>query len=178
VARTKERWREIPGFSWYEASDLGRIRSYKPVNQYAEPPKRPKLMRTRRGTGGYLRVTMQDDKGEKRVVPVHLAVAWAWLGPPRGRVVRHLDGDVTNVKKKNLKYGSQEENIHDKYEHGTHAMGEQNSAALLTEKQVLEIYALKGIESQKSLATRYAISRQAVSDIHRGVTWSEVTDDF
>lgn len=53
--------------------------------------------------------------------------------------------------------------------------GEQNPDAKLTEAQVLEIYALKGRESQLVIAKRYSISNQAISCIHRGETWAWLT---
>jgi len=171
----REKWKKIPGFSGYEASSLGRIRSYKPVNQYADAPKKPKLMKQRLGDHGYPRVTIQDDDCAKRVVAVHLLVARAFLGPARGRIVRHLDGDSGNPRLDNLAYGTIQENSDDKYEHGTHHMGGQNPAALLTEDEVMEIFVMRGVESQDSLAERFGVSRQAVSDIQRGVTWTEVT---
>lgn len=176
MASKRETWKSIPGFSWYEVSSKGRLRSYKPKNQNAEPPKKPSLMRIRVGHGGYLRVTLQDDFGQKRVMPVHLLVARAFLGAPKDRIVRHLDGDRSNAALDNLAYGSREENEEDKIEHGTHGFGEQNVMSLLTEDEVLEIYDLKGEVSQTQLAKEYGISRQAVSDIHRGITWADVTD--
>ncbi len=170
-----EKWKKVPGFSWYEVSSKGRVRSYKPKNQNAKPPKRPKLMQTRVGHGGYLRVTMQDDYGEKRVVPVHLLVARSFFFLPNGRVVRHFTGDRSNPILSNLAYGSREENEDDKFGHGTHGLGVQNAMSLLTDREVKKIYRLKGQMSQTQIAKEYGISRQAVSDIHRGITWAEVT---
>lgn len=175
MPRKKERWKSIPGFSWYEVSDKGRVRSYKPKNQNGEPPSRPKLMRIRIGHGGYLRVTMQDDEGQKRVMPVHLLVARAFLGAPRDRIVRHLDGDRSHAQLSNLAYGSREENEEDKIDHGTHGFGEQNAMSVLTQDEVLEIYDLRGEMPQTRIAKEYGISRQAVSDIHRGITWADIT---
>lgn len=169
MPKQTEKWKEIPGFSWYEVSDLGRIRSLK--NGEDEP----KLMKLRLSDTGYVRVTLQDDYGEKRVMPVHLLVAYAFMGPPRGRIVRHLDGNRANPKLSNLKYGSREENEEDKLDHGTHALGEQNSMSLLSSAEVKKIFSLKGKVPQEKIAERFGISRQAVSDIHRGITWSEVT---
>lgn len=169
MAQEKEKWKEIPGFSWYEVSDLGRVRSLKNSDD------EPKFMRLRIGDTGYVRVTLQDDYGEKRVMPVHLLVAYAFMGPPRGRIVRHLDGDRSNPKLSNLKYGSRQENEEDKLDHGTHALGEQNSMSLLTKREVKKIFSLKNKMPQDQIAQKFGISRQAVSDIHRGITWSEVT---
>ena len=132
-------------------------------------------MSTRIGHGGYLRVTIQDDFGEKRVMPVHLLVARGFLGPPKDRIVRHLDGDRTHAELDNLAYGSREENEDDKFTHGTDGLGERNAMSLITDDEAVEIFELKGELSQSKIAKEYGISRQAVSDIHRGITWAEIT---
>lgn len=172
----KERWKQHPPpFTWYEISSNGRVRSYLGPNQNSKPRKTPKMMKTRTPKDGYPRVTLQTDSGKKVVRRVHLLVARAFLGPTKKRIVRHKDGNPGNPKLSNLEYGTLRQNSHDKYRHGTHGIGDQNSRALLSEKEALEIYSLKGIESQASLANRYNLSPQAVSDIHRGITWSEIT---
>ena len=132
-------------------------------------------MRTRLDRDGYPRITLQDDTGKKRVVRIHILVARAFLGPAKGRLVLHKSGKRKDPKLENLEYGSYEDNNDDKYIHGTHQMGEKNSRAEVTKKQAKEIYRLKGKLIQMEIAERYNISRQAVSDIHRGITWAEVT---
>jgi hypothetical protein len=75
----------------------------------------------------------------------------------------------------NLIYGTQVENADDKRDHGTLLEGEVNPSSLLSEDEVMEIYAQKGRKTQVDIAHEYGISRQAVSDIHRGITWGSVT---
>lgn len=171
----KERWKEIPGFSWYEISTQGRVRTYKGVNQNSPPRKRPVLMKIRVGDDAYPRVTMQSDSGKKLVRRVHLLVAAAFLGPARGRLVRHKNGDPGDPRLSNLKYGSHKQNSKDKYAHGTDGRGEGNSQAILTEEEVIDIYENPDGWYQQELADYYGISRQAVSDIQNGVTWTEIT---
>jgi len=172
----KERWRQIPDFSWYDVSSLGRIRSWKPDRPSQKKARdQPKLMRTRLDRDGYPRITLQDDKGKKRVVRIHILVARAFLGPAKGRLVLHKKNDRSKPHLENLEYGSYEDNNDDKYISGTHQIGENNSRAEVTKKQAKEIYRLKGKMTQMEIADRYGISRQAVSDIHRGITWAEVT---
>lgn len=132
-------------------------------------------MRTRLDRDGYPRITLQDDKGKKRVVRIHNLVARAFLGPANGRLVLHRKNKRSKAHLVNLEYGSYEDNSDDKYISGTHQMGENNSRAEVTRKQAKEIYRLKKKMTQMKIAKRYDISRQAVSDIHRGITWSEVT---
>jgi DNA-binding XRE family transcriptional regulator len=169
-----ETWKKIPGYPDYEVSDLGKIRSYKGVNQNAPRRKRPRLMKQRIADDGYPRVTLQNKDGKKVVRQVHLLVARAFLGPANGRLVLHKDGRPHNRKLSNLQYGSHQRNMDDKYAHGTHGMGEFNTQALLTERDRNEIVKLKGEMTQQEIADIYGVSRQTVSDIHRGVTWNHV----
>lgn len=162
-----KRWKTIPGFSDYEVSTMGEVRSYK--------GDKPRLMKLRIGSDGYPRVTLQDDDGTKRVRRVHLLVADAYLGPAKGRIVRHRNGDLQDPRLANLKYGTQKENSADRYLHGTHGMGDNNSQAILTAKEARAIMQLKGKISQVEIAKRFGISRQAVSDIHTGKTWADET---
>lgn len=172
----KERWRQIPDFSWYDVSSLGRIRSWKPDRPSQKKARdKPKVMLTRLDRDGYPRITLQDDKGKKRVVRIHILVARAFLGPAKGRLVLHKKNNRGKPHLANLEYGSYEDNNDDKYISGTHQMGENNSRAEVTKKQAKEIYRLKGKMTQILIAKRFDISRQAVSDIHRGITWAEVT---
>ena len=163
----KERWRQIPGYKDYDVSSRGRIRSWKGGQS--------SLMKTRTGSDGYIRVTLQDSRGSKKVQRVHILVARAFLGPARGRLVRHKDGKVSNPKLTNLEYGSYLDNKLDKHRHGTDQVGERNSQAELTKEHVREIYKLKGKYTQQQIAEMFGVSRQAVSDIHRGITWANVT---
>lgn len=178
----RERWRDIPGFPLYQVSDRARLRTYKGVNQYAAPRKTPKVLKQRTGPDGYKRVTLQNGTDKKEVIAVHLLVARAFLGPARGRVVRHLDGDRSNAKLPNLEYGSQTENNRDKIGHGTDPRGERNAASLLTADEVREIRALAKSTNpetgrrwtQEDIAMDFGMSRQAVSDIVRRISWSHI----
>ena len=169
-----ETWKKIPGYPGYEVSNLGKIRSYKGVNQNAPLRKKPRLMKQRIADDGYPRVTLQNKDGKKVVRQVHLLVARAFLGPANGRVVLHKDGNSRNRKLSNLCYGSHQRNMDDKYAHGTHGMGEKNTQALLSEKERNQILRLKGSMTQQEIADKYGIARQTVSDIHRRVTWEHV----
>lgn len=170
-----EAWKKIPGYPGYEASELGKIRSYKGVNQNAPRREHPRIMKQRTpASDGYPRVTLQDKDGQKVVRQVHLLVARTFLGPAKGRVVLHMDGKRHHPRLSNLRYGTHQVNMDDKYAHGTHGMGERNTQALLSERERNKILRLKAEMTQQEIADDYGISRQAVSDIHRGVTWSHV----
>lgn len=172
----KERWRQISGFSWYDVSSEGRVRTWKPDRpSQKRARKTPKIMKLRKDRDGYLRVTLTDDDGKKKVMRIHIMVARAFLGPAKGRLVLHKKNKRDKPCLSNLEYGSYEDNTDDKYISGTHQMGERNSRAEINRKQAKEIWRLKGKSTQTEIAEVYDISRQAVSDIHRGITWAEVT---
>lgn len=169
-----EAWKKIPGYPDYEVSDKGRIRSYKGVNQNSPRRKKPKIMKQRIPEDGYPRVTLQNKEGRKVVRQVHLLVARAFLGPAKGRKVLHRDGRRHHIEASNLRYGTHQENMDDKYAHGTHGLGERNTQALISKKERNQILKLKGKMTQQEIADKYGIARQTVSDIHRGVTWNHV----
>jgi hypothetical protein len=50
---------------------------------------------------------------------VHTLMALAFLGPPEGRQVRHLNGDYHDNRLENLAYGTGGENMQDMVMHGT-----------------------------------------------------------
>lgn len=55
------------------------------------------------------------------------------------------------------------------------ARGESNSRAKLSDDQVRTIYAERGQVYQPILASRYGVSVQLISNIHRGKTWRHIT---
>lgn len=86
----------------YEASDLGRIRSWRRGV--------PRVLRARTAGDGYLYVNPAG-----RTATVHKLVCLAFLGPrPAGALhIRHLDGDKMNNRLGNLAYGTPAENYRD-----------------------------------------------------------------
>lgn len=110
-----ERWARIPGFSSYEVSDGGRIRSWKSG--------RPRLLHGWTNRLGYCYVTLVDDLGVSRLNLLHIYVAQVFIGPrpfPKA-MVRHLDGNPSNNALANLAYGTSGQNQDDSVRHGTHA---------------------------------------------------------
>jgi hypothetical protein len=85
------------------------------------------------GQSGYKAICVE---GKKKIY-IHRTVCELFNGPqPDGYQCRHLDGNNTNNKASNLKWGTPSENARDKILHGTYGSGQKNSMAKLTEKQV------------------------------------------
>lgn len=121
---TAEEWRVIPGYSDYEVSDLGRVRSYRDRWGRLEVPKMRALKKwsSPASLTTYRRVRIVSDEGVWRYRQVHLLVLEAFVGPrPDGMVTRHLNGDGSDNRLANLRYGTPKENGADRIKHGRHA---------------------------------------------------------
>lgn len=118
-ATSGEEWRGIPGFSNYDISSLGRVRS-RAVYQGSAGPR---ILRTPPTSEGYPAVHIVADDGSHPVKRVHALVLLAFVGErPEGSITRHLDGDPTNNQLTNLTYGSVSQNSLDQVRHGTHPL--------------------------------------------------------
>src|SRR5262245_19951206 len=84
-------------------------------------------------------------------------------------------GHLGCVNRKHIRWKTKEENEADKLIHGTLLRGARFYATKLTEQQVLDIFSLKGIISQRKLAARYNISRRSIEGIHDGQSWGWLT---
>jgi hypothetical protein len=113
-----ERWLPVEDFEGYEVSDLGRVRSWNPDHPWRPVPR---LLTLSPNKKEYLRVGLLDGEGRVRTRTVHRLVMCAFVGPrPRGKQVRHLDGDKSNNALTNLRYGTASQNTFDTVRHGTH----------------------------------------------------------
>jgi len=108
-----ERWtpiREYEGL--YEVSTAGRVRSF-PRSGTRGGVLRPDLSNT-----GYLAVRLYKKNATKHL-NVHALVATAFHGPrPEGYECRHLNGDRTDNRLENLRWGTSLENSQDMIAHG------------------------------------------------------------
>lgn len=112
-----ERWLPIPGYEgYYEASDLGRIRTLprsfrKSFVRVLKPWTKP---------CGHLMVALSVN-GRLRSHDVHRLVALTFLGAPPSphHEICHNDGNPANNVPSNLRWGTRSENILDAVRHGT-----------------------------------------------------------
>ncbi len=113
-----EEWKSVPGFSDYEISDSGKIRSKNRVKVYKNGRSinyvaKEKLLRVH-PDNGFLMTDLIDDKGVRKTVYPHKAVAQAFIenkSPRKNKVVIHIDGDYKNNAISNLKWSSYSESI-------------------------------------------------------------------
>lgn len=121
---SKEIWKDIPGYeNRYQASTEGRIRS---IDRSIAQKSRHGTYFTRRLKGKILKPGRYCGSGHVSVVlgrgtngkPVHQLVMLTFVGlPEKDKEVLHKDGNPTNNRLENLKYGTRKENILDNYRH-------------------------------------------------------------
>lgn len=112
-------WRPVPGYEgYYSVSDAGQVRSEPRLDALNRPVK-GRMLRPGVSGSGYLTVNLWRN-GRGYTVPVHVAVALAFLGErPEGQEVCHNDGDRTNNQVWNLRYDTRSANQRDAVSHGT-----------------------------------------------------------
>lgn len=125
-----EQWRAVVGFEGrYEVSDQGRVRSLDRTEKFErviwQTGKICSVARLHKGillvpevvkASGYLRVQL----GTGNKIYVHTLVLTAFVGPcPDGFECLHGDGERTNNRDFNLRWGTRLENVHDAIRHGT-----------------------------------------------------------
>ena len=118
-----EQWKPVSGYEGiYEVSSHGRVRSVdREITDSRGQARRikGKVRRTPLDKYGYPTVDLwKQGKGQTRTV--HSLVTEAFIGPrPEGMEVCHSDGDGTNNRLENLRYGTHSENMLDRVRHGT-----------------------------------------------------------
>jgi hypothetical protein len=143
----EEDWRDIPGFTGYQISDIPRVRSswrVKPIRGRGERGggvailcKIPHLLTIHTNPRGYHYVRIKHDSGRSSNQQVHRLVLLAFVGPcPRGREGCHVDGNPTNNVPSNLYWGTRKDNCIDTLRHG------RNRNAKLTVEQGDEVIRL------------------------------------
>lgn len=115
-----EVWKPIAEYEgYYEVSNAGRVRSLDRVlrNGRLAPGR---VLRATTNSRGYLLVSLYRDSRERKV-GVHRLVARAFHGPGfDGAESCHINGDPTDNRSINLRWGTKSANRIDSVHHGTH----------------------------------------------------------
>jgi len=155
-----ERWAPIPGFKAHEASTHGKIRSSTTTLATSVNP------RTGRES-----VTLWDHAaGGCETVTVHRLVMLAHGGEPpnEGDEVCHRNGDKTDNRYANLRWGSRSDNQREKVRHGSRG-GPQR----INEETACSIrLAQASGRTQQAVADEFGVSRSLVSMIWSGDAWA------
>jgi thymidylate synthase (FAD) len=116
-----EEWKPCKGFSLYEISNHGRVRSWAPRKHRGKlvHPSEPRLkMPTKGASGRYMYVSLATGEGSYARKNVHSLVLESFVGPPPEKAVaRHINGNHVDNRLPNLTWGTQAENAADRALH-------------------------------------------------------------
>jgi len=130
-----EEWRPVPGFeTYYEVSDMGRVRRIQPTGY--------RLRKVIRYASNYWRVSLRRPGTGPRLFAIHRLVLLAFVGPcPVGCEVNHLNGDRSDNRLSNLEYCTKRENALHSFRILGRApqRGSAHGRSKLTEGEVIEI---------------------------------------
>lgn len=177
-----EEWSAIRGFSGYEVSSEGRVRSRR--------RKMPRILKGSLHRDGYRLVTLQGPDGSTQRY-VHQLVLEAFVGPRGdGQETRHLNGNKNDNCVENLMWGTHKENGRDRIEHnlqgvlrerhprgvphgvGRQLRGEEKSQARITESDVRVIRTSS--KKLRELAVEYGLSVSQICAIRKQTRWAHV----
>jgi len=171
---TEEVWRQIEGFSDYEVSDQGRVKSYR-----RESRSLPRSMITPTiigwCSGRYCEVRLWCE-GKVSTRKIHQLVLEAFTGPrPLGYEANHKDGNKQNNWHNNLEWITPSENKSHAIRTGLFGpyMSEWSSSAKLSWDDVTSIRALRMNRlSLVKIATKFKINFSTVARIVNWKTWN------
>jgi hypothetical protein len=176
-----ECWRSVAGWSGYEVSNLGNVRSWKWPSggrQWIANPERPPRPLRQAPRNGYASVVLSDVRSRRKTMSVHVLVLTAFIGQrPAGFQAAHRDGDPANNSLNNLEWASPVNNNADKRRHGTLVHGEAIASAKLTRADVEAIReARRDGAAVASLAVQYAVCRNTIGNALGGRTWANLAN--
>ncbi|OPX85419.1 MAG: NUMOD4 motif protein [Pelotomaculum sp. PtaB.Bin104] len=170
ASEESEIWKDIPGYEGrYQASSLGRVKSLerkvRSVNHYTgreflrTVPERI-LRPGQYSKSGHLSVVLEHGGNGQ---PVHQLVIKTFKGnPPVEMEVLHINGDPTDNRIENLRYGTRTENILDVYRQG----GRWRKLSIEDVESIrFSLYCgMRGVD----LANEFGVSQTTISNIKYG----------
>lgn len=159
-------WVTIKGFSNYEVSNTGKVRSknYGKSNTIKE-------MKLTPSRTGYLLISIISDNGTRETKSIHRLVAACFIQEFDGQEINHIDGIKTNNFVSNLELSSRSDNLKHAYSTGLikPKVGSKNGRSKLTEAQVKEIRDIAANSGRyygrAALAAKYGVSECTIKEV-------------
>jgi hypothetical protein len=170
-------WRPVVGYEgFYEVSEQGDVRSVprKVKHWLGGTLRRRGVLLSPSIVARYLQVSLCRE-GFERAFKVHALVAAAFIGErPKGKVLRHRDGNKLNNHWTNICYGTHQENSDDMKAHGTVLKGAQHPNAKLTDAKVRKVRSMLATHTNQEIAERTGMSNQQISNIKLRKAWAHL----
>lgn len=166
-----EIWKSVPGFSRYEASSFGRVRS---IYKYEV-----RILKPYSSSKGYLQNNVLDDLKIKKVMKVHRMVGLAFGIIEPHEWINHIDGVKTNNLLSNLEKTTPLENNRHAFRLGLNKglKGEDHARAILSEVDIERIIlSLEFGLTDKQVAIIFGIVPGYPSQIYKGETWKHLKE--
>lgn len=177
----EEIWKDVPSYEgYYQASNLGRIRSYdriilRPKGNYL---KKGRILKPQNGTNGYHVISLRKNK-IGGTVSLHRIIASTFIpNPENKKCVNHINGNKKDNNINNLEWTTYSENIKHAFKNKLNKglKGEKKPISKLKNKEVLDIKKMlgKGLTNVE-IAKTYNVDARTISCIKTGVSWSWLT---
>ena len=169
---------DIPGFSGYQVSNHGRVKSITRIVTKKNGNRqlvKERLLKPHMSNKGYFKVHLSLN-GKRKSRSVHRLVAMAFLPNNLNKPqVNHINGCKTDNNLCNLEWNTQSEQQLHAYQNGLQSRGEKHHYAKLTRAEVIQIKQLLNSRVlQKDIATRFKVSQQVISAINTGTRWNHI----
>jgi hypothetical protein len=172
---TEEAWRTLPGFSKYEFSSFGNVRSIDSTDSMGRL-KRGKVLKLQNSSNGYVILTLSSDNA-KKTFQVHRLIAMAFLPNDSNMpCVNHINGNKQDNKVQNLQWCSYSENnqhaFDSKLKLPTKQDGRPGTKLSLSKARLMRELARCGNEPE-ALSKRFKVCKQIVKDVLANKRWKE-----
>jgi hypothetical protein len=125
------------------------------------------------GKRPYLGVRLHREDGSVKFSSVHRLILETFVGKrPLGMQCRHLNGNATDNRLCNLRWGTKRENVEDSIRHNSLAKGESNGKSKVTTADVSQI--IKSQERSSILAKRFGICSRQIWMIRSRQAWKHL----